>query len=1405
MAFATLFVGMAFAQNPTVKAIDVEDEGVGGEAVSTGIYKNASAIWTKTLAGHVNATYWETPKTLRYTYQALEDDGQTEIGSPYVKYEVLFSFGEPQTQQQLVMDKLLPNTLYKFKVDIYDPADPEVEKPDPASGATIYTSEGADWAYFISAPAHLQPGELLWNAAATVEYLAANQQADVTGQLAWKFDKYNNSLSTETEIPEVVGHVQLTENDIQVVDNQSTLVPPMENTYDMGIAVGGKHYVLKAWASYTYDKKKLNMNADGTFGNVEIVGTAEMVQEVPVKEYTYGGSTILPINIHVGVLDEGKKTTVNVVGLPTGINMTQGQIDVTFDNGVTWDTYGANLSPDSRMAQVVVLNPDEKEFKFKICFWTLDENSKFVYFTTPDYHTTNPQLGTVHMGGVLTDLDLADKYLLWGQNHPAYVLPLTALPGVEGTTGLNINFSMFYKRHIEGNTEAQDLAESGRTIPGVVSEDKATVTFPIYNYLPSLNNSGAQMDSWYRFMQITAVDENEAYLNELKKTWNFYTSEGCVVTKAADDFFGENWTYECGNLIFDGEITARNPKNPTERLMDPEDNTQFAKLHYYDWAWTPGAAPTIDAIGIEHKDTVTFITVKDGADKKEFYTSKVSYAAPKKYNNGQTIEKLFVYEGAPMTITDGEYDFTTAYYKRTIENPTGEVVTYENYTDAWWGEKYVASVSADNKTGEYGPFTFELVAKGEVEEGWTVSSESGFTMASRRGKINLGSAGTPWDTENYNAVPTYIARPTDQLNVPTIEPQYIIHNIYNNIYDQAWIGPCDFTIHATLTEAVENEDGTIGTTGTPWTCDDVTGSIDELGQVKLDNKQAFIKVPAEKSYLIEGYMLYKPTRYTTLNLNPYTPGTPDVGPVVKVPFKIVITVEEEFDVNQKIEPYVTYWIVEEDADGIGQVEARIYDANKNPNKIYAQLLTNSAYPAGVKPASQGWVDAKKEIEVVDGVEVEKIVELGYYSFVFPVDNLSATDVIRQQYNFGYVCSFTDGNGNYGPTTTVAKNSSTYPAIFTPDPYRTFVKHDPAKTPTTYESETVGPWKGELTTLSNKLTNFFAFTNGALPTGFENWLDYWGNPEVAWNLVYNTELDDYFATALRGVTKKVVKNYAPTVRLNDNKNADGVRYSYFNDVEFTADDAKYTADFKGVQSRSVIVPFDADTEASVNWLSAGYVEDDGESVRFRFSQRKKNGEVYNHLDAAVPYVVVSEAGGSTVEFTGKEVTIKTSDKENENYMQISVSNASATLMTVNMYGSYSPKWNQEIVPNPGEVDYDLGYYRFKNNSILELMKKGEVKDAEAGTYWDASYKDGKSREWQENFNGVNAFECYFTFYNSGYAGSISVRFDDEDDDATMIENINVVTESSELFDLMGRKVIEPVKGQIYIQNGKKILF
>jgi hypothetical protein len=47
---------------------------------------------------------------------------------------------------------------------------------------------------------------------------------------------------------------------------------------------------------------------------------------------------------------------------------------------------------------------------------------------------------------------------------------------------------------------------------------------------------------------------------------------------------------------------------------------------------------------------------------------------------------------------------------------------------------------------------------------------------------------------------------------------------------------------------------------------------------------------------------------------------------------------------------------------------------------------------------------------------------------------------------------------------------------------------------------------------------------------------------------------------------------------------------------------------------------------------------------------------------------------------------------------------------------------------------------------------------------------------------------------------------EDSEATAIEEVGAAdAEENVIFDLMGRRVAAPAKGQIYIVNGKKVLF
>ena len=338
-------------------------------------------------------------------------------------------------------------------------------------------------------------------------------------------------------------------------------------------------------------------------------------------------------------------------------------------------------------------------------------------------------------------------------------------------------------------------------------------------------------------------------------------------------------------------------------------------------------------------------------------------------------------------------------------------------------------------------------------------------------------------------------------------------------------------------------------------------------------------------------------------------------------------------------------------------------------------------------------------------------------------------------------------------------------------------------------------------------------------------------------------------------------YAFSVLLTD---ADGEapaedNYPYINLFPFRATKAVYKAVFPA-RDRTVVIPFEGaaslDEEgtqpAVVRYFSAGYLDEDNKAV-FKFSKKLRNNVPTNVLTAGVSYLVDSgddSMNFGDVFFTGENVTLVPSlpyaeydveylawvGDENDaiipswSGLQIDGDLAFAA----SLIGTYqvvfdaeywsafdAQLWNslpESVVEMleannpwmsfwPGLADFQEGYNEFKQTAIYryssvaskfrKMNSKAKLEyDKETGKFVD----DG-------THTYVKPFQSAMIFYggNNPNAGlSIEIRFDD--DDATMIEN-NVIVETSnaDLFDLMGRKVNEPVKGQIYIQNGKKILF
>ena len=100
------------------------------------------------------------------------------------------------------------------------------------------------------------------------------------------------------------------------------------------------------------------------------------------------------------------------------------------------------------------------------------------------------------------------------------------------------------------------------------------------------------------------------------------------------------------------------------------------------------------------------------------------------------------------------------------------------------------------------------------------------------------------------------------------------------------------------------------------------------------------------------------------------------------------------------------------------------------------------------------------------------------------------------------------------------------------------------------------------------------------------------------------------------------------------------------------------------------------------------------------------------------------------------------------------------------------------------------------------RKTGVEKEEADWY---ALSGGKLDNYKGKTNlGVNAYRFYMTYkgQTNPYGLVKFVVLDDED--ATAIENVKANSLNAPMFDLMGRQIAAPAKGQVYIQNGVKKL-
>lgn len=85
-------------------------------------------------------------------------------------------------------------------------------------------------------------------------------------------------------------------------------------------------------------------------------------------------------------------------------------------------------------------------------------------------------------------------------------------------------------------------------------------------------------------------------------------------------------------------------------------------------------------------------------------------------------------------------------------------------------------------------------------------------------------------------------------------------------------------------------------------------------------------------------------------------------------------------------------------------------------------------------------------------------------------------------------------------------------------------------------------------------------------------------------------------------------------------------------------------------------------------------------------------------------------------------------------------------------------------------------------------------------------NGAFRKYTESQLGINAFRFYMkALHQPNPYNLVKFVFDDEEEETTGIKDANIdVIANGAMFDLMGRQITAPAKGQVYIQNGVKKL-
>jgi hypothetical protein len=141
-------------------------------------------------------------------------------------------------------------------------------------------------------------------------------------------------------------------------------------------------------------------------------------------------------------------------------------------------------------------------------------------------------------------------------------------------------------------------------------------------------------------------------------------------------------------------------------------------------------------------------------------------------------------------------------------------------------------------------------------------------------------------------------------------------------------------------------------------------------------------------------------------------------------------------------------------------------------------------------------------------------------------------------------------------------------------------------------------------------------------------------------------------------------------------------------------------------------------------------------------------------------------------------------------QIGVAPANTPLL---VYNSGSEKKTILLIPTDDQADNVTAYGGFKGTLVASTIA--------ASTNDQTNYAlNGKQFVWVKNALSIAANKCWLEVVNSN-ARAISILFTGE---TTGIATATRTEATGDLYDLNGRKVLNPTRKGIYIQNGKKVV-